>query len=186
MSEVFSSTEEPRAFGFLGGRLLVFSKAPDNTRFVEADARVKEPWFWSQAAQVWWGLWARRQSAGLCSGSPRPCPMRMLGSSLRKGSVTGSWPEVGWWGPVPLLGGGIPCGAPRWADPHPAGPCGVVSGVGWPPWQSRPGAQLPSSCWCFLFVSLMLPRSIIYPGNLGFFTCGFGKGFTQILALVVS
>lgn len=43
------------------------------------------------------------------------------------------------------------------------------------------GAQLPvillmfSSCLC-----LMLPCSIIYPGILGFFTCGFGKGFTQM------
>lgn len=37
----------------------------------------------------------------------------------------------------------------------------------------------PSSCGYFL-VSLMLLCSIIYPGNLGFFTCGFGKAFTQM------
>lgn len=42
------------------------------------------------------------------------------------------------------------------------------------------GLSCPSSRGCFLFVSLMLPCSIIYPGNLGFFTCGFGKGFTQM------
>lgn len=136
-------------------------------------------------AHVWWGSGPVISLLVCAVGLPGPVPW-VCWKAHSGGGLTGSWLEVGSWCPVALLGGGIPCGAPRWADPLPAGPCGMVSGVGWPPWQSRPGAQLPSSCWCFLFVSLMLPRSIIYPGNLGFFTCGFGKGFTQIFALVVS
>lgn len=85
-----------------------------------------------------------------------------------------------------LLGAGIPLGGPEVGRPPPCRPVwgGERRRVASLAEPAR--AQLPSSCWCFLFVSLMLLRSIIYPGNLGFFTCGFGKGFTQIFALVVS
>lgn len=67
-------------------------------------------------------------------------------------------------------------GATKWADLHPADPCGVVSGLGCPPWQSWPGAQLPLISLMFSFC---LPDASLLnylPGEFGLLHLWFWQG----------
>lgn len=88
--------------------------------------------------------------------------------------------------PAVLLDGGIPRGATKRLDLHPADACRVESGVGWPPWQSRPRAQLPLILLMFSFCLSDASLLNYLPREFGLLHLWFGKGFTRIFALVVS
>lgn len=110
-----------RGFGFLAGHLQVFRKALDNTRFVEAGAVAKEPWFWSQRpgfggaavmSSVCWSVqWVSKALSPGHVGRLRRGTDRILAGS----GLVGPRGSPGWGNPLwgPEVGRPPPC-RPVW------------------------------------------------------------------------